>query len=145
MSIPITIFVFSDYTETSNSILIASTSSRSDSWFFLIALNPIASGKLPLRQHRQHRLRFNRCPPAQPVSMRQHVNLRLGRILADAADGTDSAPRLIGRRTYPDDPISGSALTTKRNINTECPKKRLRATQAAGESARIFGPADAGR
>src|SRR5215467_1027441 len=68
--------------------------------------------------------------------------LRLGRVLADAADGTDGADSLIETRTYRDDSISGSTFTTKRNLYANGPQERMRATQAAGEGARIFRPAD---
>ena len=52
--------------------------------------------------------------------------------VADAADGADA---------HPDDSTSSSALTTEGNVDAERPKKSLRPTQVAGESAGIFGPA----
>ena len=62
-----------------------------------------------------------------------------GPTFADAADGADG---IFERRAYPDYSASGSAFTTEGNVDAERPKKRLRATQVAGEGARIFGPAD---
>jgi hypothetical protein len=41
------------------------------------------------------------------------------------------------------DSASGSAFTTERNLDTERPKKRLCATQVAGEDAGIFRPTGA--
>ena len=52
----------------------------------------------------------------------------------------DFAPRLA------EQPLargSGSAFTTERNLDTERPKKRLYATQVAGEGAGIFRPTGA--
>jgi hypothetical protein len=39
------------------------------------------------------------------------------------------------------DSASVSAFTAKRNLDVQCPQKSLRATQAASQRARIFGPA----
>src|SRR5262245_6400762 len=44
---------------------------------------------------------------------------------------------------HPDYSASGSAFTTERNLDTERPKKRLCATQLAGEDAGIFRPTGA--
>src|SRR6476620_10318863 len=41
---------------------------------------------------------------------------------------------------HPDYSASGSAFATERNLDTERPKKRLCATQVAGEGAVIFRP-----
>jgi hypothetical protein len=68
----------------------------------------------------------------------------LGRLHADAADDTDGADGLIAARPYADDPISGSTLTTKRDLDSDRSKERLRAMQLAGEGARISGPIGAG-
>jgi hypothetical protein len=89
MSIPILIFVSLIIQETSNSILIASTPSPSDSWLFLIALNPIPQESCLYVSTVSIVCAFSHAVLTQPVSMRQHLNLRLGRILAAAADGTD--------------------------------------------------------
>jgi len=64
-------------------------------------------------------------------------------LISDRADGTDAIDRLIATRLYADDPISGWTLTTKRNLDTDRPEKRLRATQSTREGTRIFGPAGA--
>ena len=45
--------------------------------------------------------------------------------------------------TDPDYPGSSSSFTTERNLDTKRPKKRLRATQVAGEGAGIFRPTGA--
>jgi hypothetical protein len=59
------------------------------------------------------------------------------------ADGTDDADGLFATRPYANDPITGSTLTTKRNVDADRPKERLRATQSAGKNARISGPVGA--
>jgi hypothetical protein len=41
----------------------------------------------------------------------------------------------------PDDSISCSAFTIEGHLDANRPKKRLRPTQVAGKSPRIFGPA----
>jgi hypothetical protein len=56
---------------------------------------------------------------------------------ADAADGADDT---LEPCIHLDDPVSGVALTTKGNLDTHGPQKRLRAPQSAGQGARIFGP-----
>jgi hypothetical protein len=59
-------------------------------------------------------------------------------LVADAADGADD---IFMNCTYPDDPATGSAFATERNLDAHCPQERLRPTQAASERAGIFGPA----
>jgi hypothetical protein len=63
-----------------------------------------------------------------------------GRLVADAADGTDD---IFLSCTYPNGPASGPAFPAKGNVDAQCPQERLRATQAASEYAGIFGPASA--
>jgi hypothetical protein len=58
------------------------------------------------------------------------------RLVADAADGADG---IFPSCTQPDDPIASSAFTTERDLNTQHPHERLRATEAARERAGIFG------
>ena len=56
---------------------------------------------------------------------------------ADGADGMSRA------RMYSDDPAAGVALTAKGDLDAERTQGGLRAPQAAGERAGIFGPASA--
>src|SRR5262245_48808982 len=61
-------------------------------------------------------------------------------IVADGADGADGTVRC---RVHSDDPVSRAAFTTESNLDAQRPKRRLDATQTAGERAGIFGPAHA--
>jgi hypothetical protein len=56
------------------------------------------------------------------------------------SDAADSADGIFDSCTHPDDPASGSAFTTERNVDAQCPEERLRAAQAASEGTGIFGP-----
>ena len=60
--------------------------------------------------------------------------------MADAADGADG---IFECRANPDDPAAGAAFTTERDVDAQRPQERLRPAQAAGERARVFGPAGA--
>jgi hypothetical protein len=53
-------------------------------------------------------------------------------IVTDAADGADGS-------THSDDPASGSAFTTERNVDAQCPQEGLRATQAATAGTGFLG------
>jgi hypothetical protein len=61
-----------------------------------------------------------------------------GSIIADSADRADG---IFESCAHPDDPASGSAFTTERNVDAQCPQERLRTTQPPGERARISWPA----
>ena len=61
-------------------------------------------------------------------------------MFAGAADGADG---MCQCRMHPDDPASSAAFPTEGNLYTQRPQERLRATQAAGERAGMFGPAGA--
>jgi hypothetical protein len=58
-------------------------------------------------------------------------------VIADAADGADG---IFGAPAYPDDPAAGMTFTAERDVDTQHPEERLRASQAATERAGIFGP-----
>src|SRR6266446_8179800 len=60
-----------------------------------------------------------------------------GSIIADAADGADG---IFEGCTHPDDPASGSAFTTKRNVDAQRAQKGLRTSQPPGKSAGIPWP-----
>jgi hypothetical protein len=59
--------------------------------------------------------------------------------------GTDAngAGDRFGRPMDADDPASASAFTSEDNLDAERSQERLRAPQAAGQRAGIFGPAGA--
>jgi hypothetical protein len=62
-------------------------------------------------------------------------------IVADAVGGADGRDGVCDRRMHPDDPASGAAFTTEGNLDTHDPQEGLRAPQAAGKRAGVFGPA----
>jgi hypothetical protein len=52
-------------------------------------------------------------------------------------DGSDG---LIATRSYADDPVPGSTLTKKGDLDSNRPQERLRATQSTSKGASIPGP-----
>src|SRR3984893_3419167 len=61
---------------------------------------------------------------------------------ADAADGADG---IFERRAHRNEPGSGAAFTAEDNVDAQCPKEGLRATQAAGKRTRASCPSYAPR
>jgi hypothetical protein len=55
-------------------------------------------------------------------------------VVSDAADGADGFDGIFERRTYPDDPASGSAFATERNVDAPVPAGRF-ARDAGGQRA----------
>jgi hypothetical protein len=98
-----------------------------------------------LRQYHQHRRRTARTPahaaslpsiPANRVGPCRRSPWRLSSsrarpaaIVPDGADAADGADGIFERPPYPDNPVSGSALTTERNVDAQCPQERLRPAQ----------------
>src|SRR5260370_25183662 len=66
--------------------------------------------------------------------------LRRRSIVADAAEGADG---ILEPRMHSDDPAASAALTTEGDVDAQRPQEGLRAPEAAGERAGIFGPAGA--
>jgi hypothetical protein len=64
-------------------------------------------------------------------------------VVANGADAADARGVVFGPRAYPDRSCSRSPLAAERYFNAQHAKERLRTTQPAGESTRIFGPARA--
>src|SRR5438067_5378981 len=58
-----------------------------------------------------------------------------GRLVADAADGTDD---IFLSCTYPNDSASGPAFPAEGNVDAQGPQECLRPPQSAGERSRRF-------
>ena len=107
-----------------------------------------------LRQHRQHRLRplLGTCrggrEPARQLSSQPGYAGPQGCCSNSAPDPRSLTLLTVltvfsGNERIRITLLPGSAFTTERNLDTEHPKKRLCATQVAGEGAGIFRPTGA--